>query len=188
MVAFLDQKIGLTSFTLKKFSGKNSCRHGYANSFSFWMMIQPRKLTFFPWKMMVGWWISFWNGPFFSGHVDFPGCTPLLKRMVKKTVNSHGDYFLRTSGRCPIIMEEHRHDVQEYAYNNEGNVEYCFNRTRYISTWRCLPSNSSNQDYKLKFHFQICSMGKKSILWFVSFWSQKWFVESLTFFSKNRKT
>ena len=37
----------------------------------------PGKLTNVPWKSMVGRCISYWNSPFFRGHVGFQGCTKM---------------------------------------------------------------------------------------------------------------
>ena len=37
--------------------------------------ILPRKVTCPSWKMLVGWLLSFWNGPFLGAFVSFRRCT-----------------------------------------------------------------------------------------------------------------
>ncbi len=60
----------------------------------------PENLTNVPWKSMVGRCISYWNSPFFRGHVSFGGCMSLLLLGVFKT-SSFGN---ENDGRPPVFV------------------------------------------------------------------------------------
>ena len=90
----------------------------------------PGKLTNVPWKSLVGRCISYWNSPFFRGHVSFRGCTCTIpgpswkenqpcflsfEACWKSSANSRGHLNVDSDSAIFFVGASHQHLVSRMS-------------------------------------------------------------------------